>query len=535
MRRTMNLGRARAAVYSPILAAVLLILAGCTFANPPRDSHTLLMKLDAEPANLNPILATDAYESAVNRFVTEGLIDLDWDTLEYRPQLAERWTVSDNGLRLRFYLKKGVLWSDGVEFTADDVVFSFNTIKSPKVASAQLKVYFMEVKQARRVDRYTVDFICTSRNFMLLLNCGTMPLVPKHIFDDGRDFNTHPRNRHPLGTGPYKFVRWDTGKCILVEVNEKYRGPRPEIRNVEYILVSEQSVALQMLRKGELDVMSLRAIQWARQTSSDKFNRDFYKLKYYLSQYSYIGWNERRDFFKDRRVRRALTQLINRKAILDKLLFGEGRIATGPFFFRSKSCDPGIRPWPYDPAAARALLAQAGWRDSDNDGFLDRNGKKFSFTLTVSSGSKFAERLASIMKEDFEKSGIELKVNRYEWAVFLNKVSNHDFDAVPLGWSNPSFQDDPYQVWHSSQRKGGSNYVNFSNSEADRIMEKARTEFDDDARAAMYRRFHQILHDEQPYTFLYNTPELVAVSRRFTNVKVHVRGLNFTEWKVADR
>lgn len=533
--RPESLLRHALAVVTLAIGLSFIFYPGCTCRDNERDPHTLLMRLDAEPSNLNPILATDAYESAVNKFVTESLIELDWDTLEYRPQLAERWEVSPDRLRIRFYLKKGVRWDDGTEFTADDVIYSFNTIKNPRVACAHLKVYYIEVTRIQRVDRYTVDFHCSRRNHLLVLNCGSMPIVPRHVFDNGRDFNTHPRNRHPIGTGPYKFVRWDTGKRIILERNPHFRGTPPDIGRVMFLLVAEQSVALQMLRKGELDVMLLRAIQWARQTGSQKFNMDFYKLRYYLAQYSYIGWNGNRAPFNDRRVRRAMTHLINREALLQKLLFGEGKIVTGPFFFKSRSCNPDIRPWPYDPKQAKRLLEQAGWRDRDGDGILEKNGKRFSFTFTISSGSKFAERLASIMKEDLAKSGIEMFVNRYEWAVFINKISNRDFDAVVLGWSNPTFQDDPYQVWHSSQVAGGSNYVHFVNREADRIIEKAREEFNDERRYALYRRFHEILHEEQPYTFMFNTPELAVVSRRFGSVRVRTRGLNYTEWKVSGR
>ena len=220
------------------------------------------------------------------------------------------------------------------------------------------------------------------------------------------------------------------------------------------------------------------------------------------------------------------------KEILDKLLFGLGEIVTGPFYIFGKANDPGIQPWPYDPERARQLLKEAGWIDRDGDGILDRDGKKFSFTFTISSGSKFAERLVSILKEDFARAGIEMDINRYEWAVYLDKIQSRNFDATSLGWSDPDFQDDPYQIWHSSQIRGGSNYIGFSNKEADRIIEAARTEFNEAKRNRMYHRFHRILHDEQPYTFMYTSPALAVVSRRFTNVKVHTRGMNYLEWKV---
>ncbi len=517
---------------TPVLLVLVLVLAPCGGVVPPRDPFTLNVHMGAEPGTLNPITATDAYSHAINLRIYETLVDRDYDTLEIVPLLAERWEISQDKLRFRFHLRRGVTWSDGVEFTADDVVYSFRTIKDPKTACAQLKVYYLDIIDCVKVDRYTVEFLYSRPYYLALIFCGGMPIVPKHVFDDGTDFNTHRHNRLPVGTGPYRFEGWETGKQISLAHNERYRGTKPEIRRVVYRFVSEPSVALQMLKKGDLDVMGVREIVWVRQTGSEKFRQNFYKMKYYLASFSYIGWNAARPFFSDRRVRLAMTHLINRKAILDKLLFGLGEVVTGPFYIFGKSYNRNLEPWPYDPARARRLLAEAGWTDSDGDGILDRDGKKFSFTFTMSSGSKFAERLASIMKEDLARAGIEMEINRYEWAVFINKIQNRDFDATSLGWSDPDFQDDPYQIWHSSQIKGGSNYVGFKNAEADRIIEEARREFNEGRRIAMYHRFHEILHREQPYTFLYTNPALAVVSRRFTNVRVHTRGMNFVEWRV---
>lgn len=510
-----------------------MMLAGCSRIAPERDPYTLYVHMGAEPGTLNPIIATDGYAHAINLKIYEFLVDRDYDTLDIKPMLAERWEISPDKMRFRFYLKKGIFWSDGVEFTADDVVYSFNKIMDPKVASAQLKVYYIDIKSCKKINKYTVEFFYSRPYYLALIFCGGMPIVPKHVFDNGTDFNTHKNNRFPVGTGPYKFDRWDTGKNIVLVRNERYRGAKPDIRKVVYKIIAEESVALQMLKKGEIDIMGIRDIEWVRQTNSKKFTDHFYKLKYYLPSFSYIGWNEQRPFFKDRRVRLAMTHLVNRKDILDKLLFGLGEIVIGPFYIFSKSYNKNIKPWPFNPERAKQLLKEAGWIDHDGDGILDKDGVKFSFTFTMASGSKFSERLVSILKEDFAKVGIDMNINRYEWAVFLEKIQSRNFDATSLAWSDPDFQDDPYQIWHSSQIKGGSNYIGFSSREADRIIERARMEFDERKRITMYRRFQEILHEEQPYTFMFTNPALAVVSKRFTNVKVHTRGLNYLEWKVV--
>lgn len=513
-----------------ITAVVALIFSAC-IKESSRDPYTLYVHLSTEPGTLNPITSTEAVAGAVTKYIYESLLERDYDTLELKPQLALHYDILASGLAYRFYLKKGVLWNDGVEFTADDVVYSFERIKDPKVAGAAIKVYYLDVVSCRKIDRYTVEFICRRPYFMQRELLGEMPIVPRHIYDDGKDFNTHPMNRRPVGTGPFAFERWDTRKRIILKRNEHYRGEKPELKRIVYRVVPDPHVAFMKLKKNELDVMSLSPLQWARMSSTHKFDHDFYKLKYYLPYYNYIGWNAERSFFSDRRVRLALTHLVNRKAILDKLLFGLGEIVNGTFFIYSKNYSSDISPWSYDPTRGRELLKEAGWADSDNDGILDKDGKKFSFKLVYPVNSEYSEKLAIILKEDFAKVGIEMHIERYEWAVFVQKLNNRDFEATSVGWSL-GYSGDPYQLWHSSQIKDGSNFCAFKNAEADRLIEAARLELDERRRVKLYHRFNQILHHEQPYTFMFCNPALVAVSKRFDNVKIHTMGLNYIEWKV---
>jgi peptide/nickel transport system substrate-binding protein len=510
-------------------AAISVAVISCTNIPPEAGPETLFVHLSAEPGTLNPVTATDAYASMINQHIYESLVERHNDTLAIVPKLAERWQISADRLRYRFFLRKGIKWHDGRDFTADDIMYSYKILKDPKTMNAHLKVYYIDVKELVKIDKYTVEFIYSKRYHLGLEICGTMPIVPKHIFDDKTDFNSHKNSRSPVGTGPYVFVKWETGKKVELAINEKYWGDKPAIKRVVYQLVQEPNVAFQMLKKRELDLYRMRQIQWVRQTSSDTFNKHFYKHLYYQPQYSYIGWNAKTHLFADRRTRLAMTHLVNRQAILDKLLFGLGEIVTGTFYINGPYNNPAVKIWPYDPERGRALLEEAGWKDTDNDGILDKNGKPFSFTITIASASKFAERLSTILKEDLKKSGIQMNISRYEWAVFVEKLQKRDFEAVTLAWSL-GYSGDPYQLWHSSQMEKGSNYCGFSDPESDRIIEDARMEFDENRRIKLYHRFHEILHREQPYTFLFSTPELVAVSRKYDNVKVHTMGLDFLEW-----
>ncbi len=521
----------RALVFGIILAVFGVWIQGFAHAAEPVDGDWLIVHLGAEPGTLNPITATDAYAGRVNDLIYESLLRRDPRTLELVPVLAESWDISEDRLTFTFRLRRDVRWQDGTPFTARDVLFSFERINDPAVDAAHLRNYYRDIEKLEVLDDYTIRYHYRMPYFRALEFCGGIPIVPAHLFKEGDNFNQHPIGRNPMGTGPYRFVRWETGKEIVLERHEGYWGTKPHLARVVFKIITDNTVALQVLKKGGLDLMSLRPIQWMRQTGSSRFQERFQKLKYYLPSYTYIGWNQRKPYFDDRRVRQAMTLLLDRETILQRLLFGLGTVVSGTFYINSPEYNKAITPYPYDPERAQRLLKEAGWEDHDGDGLLDRHGVPFRFEFLISAGSLFAEQLATIVQQNLKNVGIAVTIRKLEWAVFIQKIQSHEFDACTLGWSL-GWETDPYQLWHSSQADKGSNFVGFRNEEADRLIEEARREFDPVKRRALYHRFHEILHEEQPYTFLFTTEALVAVDRRFENVKVYPMGLELREWWV---
>ena len=511
--------------------AVLLVLAGCTW-RVVRDPLVLVETLPVDPPTLNPILATDTSSSTVNRYIYESLLERDNKTLELVPHLAKRWEVSADHLSYTFWLREGVRWHDGQPLTVDDIIYSFERIRDPKVDAARIRNYFRDVKRIEKVGTHAVRFVYAHPYFKALEICGGAPIVPKHIFEDGSDFNTHSANRHPIGTGPYRFVEWKTGRRIRLERFDGYWGKTPRITGVVYKIVPDQTVAFQLLKKGALDLSTVRAIQWVRQTESAAFAQKFVKHRYYLPNYSYIGWNMRRPFFSDKRVRQAMTMLVNRQAILEKIQFGQGEVTVSNFYRFGRNYDGSIQPYPYNPEEASRLLDEAGWIDHDGDGLRDSDGVPFRFSLLISSGNRFGRSLGLFLREDLYKVGIEMEIRQLEWAAMLKLVQEHNFDAVSMAWATP-LEEDPYQVWHSSQAEKGSNIIGFVNLRADQIIERARREFDPHRRAILYQAFQRIVHEEQPYTFLFTTPSLVVVAKRFDDVVDYRLGLDPLEWKIG--
>ncbi len=497
--------------------------------NIPTDGDWLIRHLSAEPATLNPITSTDAYASLINGYLYETLIRRDEKTLELVPSLADSWEISEDHLTYVFHLKRGLRWQDGRPLTARDVLFSFERIRDPKVDSAHLRSYYQDIERLEVLDDYTIRYTYRIPYFRALEFCGGIPIVAAHAFTDEDDFNNHPIGRSPVGNGPYRLLRWDTGREIVLVRNEDYWGKRPYFNRIVFKIITDPTAAFQVLKKGGLDEMALRPIQWVRQTQGKRFNDNYRKLKYYTPSYSYIGWNQRKPLFSDRRVRRAMTLMMDREMILKRILFGLGTVVSGNFYVKSPEYNQAIKPHPYDPPMAVALLGAAGWEDHDRDGILDKDGVPFRFELLISSGSKFGEQVATILQESLKGIGIRMEIRKLEWAVFIQRIDERNFDSCILGWSL-SWESDPFQLWHSSQADKGSNYVGFVNEEADRIIEAARKEFDPGRRRSMYHRFHEIIHEEQPYTFLFTREELEAVSSRFRDVNVYPMGPYPREW-----
>lgn len=497
----------------------------------PQDGDWLIIQLNGEPGTLNPITATDAFESDINRYIYESLLRRDEKTLQLTPVLADSWDISEDHLLYTFHLKRDVKWQDGRPFTARDVLYSFDRIRDPKVDAAHLRNYYQDIEELQLLDDYTLRFRYRVPYFRALEFCGGIPIVPAHLFKQGDDFNKHPIGRQPLGTGPYRMLHWDTGKEISLIRNDDYWGEKPHLDRIVFKIITDATVALQVLKQRGLDLMGLRPIQWMKQTQTKRFADTFQKLKYYLPAYSYIGWNLRRPLFADRRVRQAMTMLVDREMILKRILFGFGTVVTGTFYVNSPVYDPNIKPVPFDPSGAAALLKSAGWIERNSEGILEKDGIPFAFEFVISSGSKFSEQLATILQENLRDIGIKMEIRKLEWAVFIQRIDQHNFDACTLAWSL-DWETDPYQLWHSSQAEKGSNFVGFRNEEADRLIEAARREFDPGKRHKMYRRLSEILHEEQPYTFLFTTEALVAVDRRFQNVQVFPTGLVPREWWV---
>ena len=527
--------------------------AGSGAAARPTSGDWIINRIDTEPESLNPLISTTTNAQYIqgganNSHVYESM--LQWEPADWvtpRPLLAEsRPEVSADHLTYTFTIRDGVTWHDGQPFTAADVLFTFKAAVTPSVDDAPIRSYLTDLLNVELLDGRKLRFTVRKPYFMNEIVLGQFMLImPKHVFDPqglldgvkfpnivsadgknnpklkqfGEQFNKHPNNRAPIGTGPYKFDRWDTGKEILLARNDQYWGKKGYLDKIVYRIISDGTAALTALKAGEVDMNPrLLPIQYAQQTSGAAFENQFAKSPYTIPTYYLLAWNEERPFFKDKRVRQALTMLVDRQQIIETLRFGLAKIATSHFNPGTTDHNTGIQALPYDPKRAAELLDEAGWVDHNEDGIRDKDGVPFRFEMLGSSSSTFTGQLLPILKEEFRKAGIDMTERRIEFTVFIASMRDHRFDAGASAWSADLVQD-PYQIWHSNSiANRGSNYISFRNAESDRMLEQARTEFDHEKRKQIYWKWQELIHEEQPYTFLFYPQEAAAYHKRFQNV-----------------
>ncbi len=481
---------------------------------------------------LIPMLASDSASHDVCDLIYNGLVKYDKD-LRLVGDLAEGWEISPDGKTITFYLRRGVKWHDGVEFTAWDVLFGFKTITDPKTPTPY-SGDFLEVERAEVLNRYTFRVTYREPFAPGLASWGNLVVLPRHLLE-GKDITRSPLRRHPIGTGPYKFLEWRTGERIVLQANPDYFEGRPYIDRVIFRVIPDPSTMFMELKAGTIDWMGLTPVQYARQTSDPDFVRNFKKYKYLPFAYTYLGYNLRHPFFSDKRVRQAISYAINKEEIVKVILFGLGVVATGPYKPGTWYYNPNVKRYPYNPEKAKKLLKEAGWEDTDGDGILDKDGRPFRFTVLLNWGNTARLKTAELIQWRLRQVGIDMRIRVLEWATFINEyIDKRRFEAVILGWST-GVDPDQYDIWHSSKTGPKElNFISYRNPEVDRILVEARRTFDLKRRQKLYFRFQEILAEEQPYTFLYVPYALPAIHARFRGIKPASAGItyNFIRWWV---
>lgn len=483
-----------------------------------------------DASNLIPILASDSASHEIAGLCYDGLVRYD-KNLKLEGALAESWDVSKDGLSITFNLRKGVKWHDGKEFTADDVMYTYKVTVDPKTPTPY-SADFLMVKKAEVLDKHKFR-VTYAKAFAPALASWGSSILPKHLLE-GKDITKSPLVRQPMGTGPYKLTEWKTGEKIVLTANPDHWEGKPHIERYIYRIIPDQATMFLELKSGGIDYMGLTPLQFARQTEFTEFKKNFNKYRYLASAYTYLGYNLTNPLFQDKKVRKAISYAIDKQELVDGVLLGLGRPASGPYKPGTWAYNDKVERYDFNPKKARELLAEAGWKDSNGDGILDKGGKPFEMNVLTNQGNDSRAKTVEIIQKRLKDVGIAMKPRVMEWAAFLSMIDKREFEAVVLGWTITP-EPDIFDIWHSSKIQPKElNFIRYKNAEVDDLLVKARETFNQEERKKHYYRIQEILADDAPYTFLYVPDALPAVQARFRGIEPAPAGImhNFIKWYV---
>ncbi|MDP8219142.1 MAG: ABC transporter substrate-binding protein [Candidatus Theseobacter exili] len=523
---------------------------------------TLVLPTTADPKSFNPIMAKETSTTMVTNLLFEGLTRINPFTTKVDPNLAESWEVDETGKIWIFHLRKGVEWSDGKPFTADDVVFTFNElILNPEVPNSARDIFTIEGKApiVNKVDDYTVSVTLPTAFAPFLMAMG-QDILPKHkiekIVHDGEfdsAWGLGSDVSEIIGTGPFTLKLYSPGQRVLLSRNPRYwrkdtEGNRlPYLERIVYLIVQNMDVVLLKFREGEIDYYSLRGTDFPILKPEEKEgNFTIYRTGPAFGT-AFVALNQKEgtdssgkpfvedyklDWFRNVQFRRAISHSIDRSSMIDILMNGLGIPQYGPmspsagFFYNGN-----VQKWEYSPEKAREMLSSIGLIDKDQDGFYeDKHGHKVEFTLMTNADNTQRVKMTEMIRKDLENAGIKVNLRNLEFNTLVTKLSStHDWDAILLGFTGSIEPHFGRNVWHSSgqlhlwnprQTKPQTEWE----GRIDSIFDKAVQEIDPDKRKVFYDEWQEIASSQVPQIYTVLSERILALRNRFGNVKPSAYG-----------
>jgi len=495
----------------------------------PRSGGTIVVGTIADMDSINEALsagtrATDDVLFLMYLHLLDEQPDFKEHPPTFAPELAESYEFSDDHLKLTFRLRDDVTWSDGEPVTAEDVRFTWQAHVSPAVAYNQ--AYLKEnIRDVEVVDPHTVVFHYSKVSPYQLNAAIEGVILPKHAwgqlpFDQWRS-NAAFFREHLVVDGPFTLERWTPQQEVVLERNPSYfETGKPYLDRIVFRQIPEKANQVSQLLSGELDFVEqipVTDVPRVEKDPSTKVQSFWHRL------YTYVAWNMDSPLFAEASVRRALTMAIDRNLIIETLWGRFARLAVSPIVHDVWAFDRSIEPWPYDPERARQILADAGWKDSDGDGILDRDGMPFSFDLITNQGNQARIDATVMMQEQLRKVGIDARPRVVEFNAMMSRLFDRDFQAGFSAWGMPTSLDMRY-AFHTSEIDDGGNFSGYSNPEVDRLIERMEDLPDITEAKPILLRLQEILHQDQPMTFLWESQRINGLNARLQGVQPNVLG-----------
>ncbi len=498
------------------IIAVTMALALWVAPVAAQPAGTLVVGLVAEPVNLDPPQVTDLNSNRVGRRIVETLVTFPEESTQIVPGLAESWTISKDGLQYTFKLRRGITFHDGTPLNAEAVKFSIERQINPNHPAYKLGKYpfanffFGNVKAVEVLSEERVAFLLNEAraSFIAVLAQGAASIVsPTAVMKWGPDYPTHP-----VGTGPFRFASWDRGQRVVLEKNPTYWKYPVKVERVIYRPIVEDQARLTELLTGTLDVIVGVPADFVSQLEQ---NAKITLLKQVGAHVWYLGMNNQKKPFDDKRVRQALNYAVSKDAIVNDVLKGTGAASKGPVLPGTWGADGALKAYPYDPERAKKLLAEAGYPSG------------FSTTLWVpesGSGMQAPVAMSTVMQSNLKAVGVNVSLQTMEWGAYLAKLRTKEQELFALSWMAGTEDPDMvmYPLLHSSQwTPVGPNRALYKNARFDALLQQARLTTDQAKRAQLYREAQRILVDDAPWVFVDHEIQIAALSKRVQSFKLH--------------
>lgn len=483
----------------------------------PQSGGTLIWGTINTPTIINPVLTSHSVSMSLIGLVFNRLVRIN-SKGQIEPDLAESWTISDDGLEYVFYLRENVFFHDGKPFTAEDVAFTYRQIMNPDNDSP-FRAHFRKVHDITIADPYTITFTLNepSKNFLYELE---REIIPKHLFKSDISAE-HPFNYAPIGTGPFRFVSWDRDTNEIQLVRHEHYFERPAL--LEGIVIKVFLDMAQMLSaflRGEIDLIKFvnaGDVELISEDSSfDVFavnSGTYYALVYDLSS-SLLGAPE---------TRKSIARAINVKEIVARTYEGNGVVSTGPFHSDSIGFNRHVEPITYNPVRSKLDFMHRGWRDGNEDGILEKDRQRLDLVIFVDRRKPIERRIVKVIRQQLSTIGINVIVSLYDNEDgFIDKVKS---ETRPRAWLRHFFgielDQDNYAAtmqWYS-QSTEFAKWGNYKNLEVDARFEKIKLATTEEERRRLYQEIHRIIYDDQPACFLFYPVSYHAISSQFQNAE----------------
>ena len=523
-----------------LAVVVALLVSSCTPSGPPaRPADTVIIGIQSDIQSWNPFLAEDATSEEILTLVYPSLaveqVDYQQHPPSFEPSLAESWEFSEDGLSLTFKLRTDAVWSDGVPVTSSDLLFSWKAQTSD--AHGWLWADLTgNIEKVEALDDHRVRYTFTHRYPYQLMDVNDGPIVPAHAWE-GIPFEAWEDtdwSEHVLSAGPFVPGAHTPQQEIILERNPRYFVvERPRLEGLVFRIVpSKSALFTQLLARGIDLVNDIPPAEAGRVQS----NPDLELRIFADRSYTHICWNLENDLFADPTVRRALGLAIDRSVLIEVVYNGFAQPSVGPVLSTMWAFNRELEPLPFDPTAAAELLAEAGWKDSDNDGLLDRNGQTFSFEILAPAESEVRQDVALMIERDLGRVGIEVVPRLIEWGAVQAAISEGDFEAFVNRWIEPT-QVDLEGIWRSAPPDTPTfNFGHYSSPEVDLLLDEVAAAADFATQKPLLDRIQEIIVADQPYTFLVENVRLVGLDSRVQNADINDATIyfNVADWEIGE-